>query len=115
MLRMEPVIWVLFGTGMMAAGLLLPAFVLVVGLAGPLGLVPAEALSYERMHGLAAHPLGRLLFLAAAALPLWGGAHHLRHVAIDFGGVRVDWIVGLVLYAVALLGTLAALVAVVRL
>lgn len=112
MLKLEPLIWVLFGAGMMVGGLLLPAFVLVFGLAGPLGLVPAEALSFERMHALATNPIGRLVLLAAVTLPLWGGAHHLRHVWIDLGGLRSDGIVGPLLYAVALVGSALGILAV---
>jgi fumarate reductase subunit D len=112
MLKLEPVIWVLFGAGMMVGGFVLPAWIATVGL----GLGTSDAaLSYDRMHGLLAHPLGRLAALAAMALPLWGGAHHLRHVWIDFGGLESDGAMGGALYALALAGTLAAVVAVVSL
>jgi len=115
MLKLEPLIWVLFGGGMMVGGLLLPGLILMLGLAGPLGWLPEGALAYERVHGLAAHPLGRLLCVGAVALPLWAGAHHLRHVWLDFGGLRSDGIVGPLLYAVALVGSVLAVVAAVRL
>ena len=115
LLRLEPVIWVLFGAGMMVGGLVLPALVLVLGLAAPLGFVPEPALAFERVHGLAASLPGRLVLAAAVALPLWGGAHHLRHVWIDFGGLRSDGLVGSLLYAVALVGSVLAVVAAVRL
>jgi fumarate reductase subunit D len=112
MLKLEPVIWLLFGAGMMVGGFVLPAWIATVGL----GLGTADgALSYERMHALLSGPLGRLVALAAMALPLWGGAHHLRHVWIDFGGLKSDGVVGGLLYALALAGTLAALIAVVNL
>lgn len=115
MLRLEPVIWVLFGAGMMVGGFLLPALILVLGLAGPLGFVPEGALAFERVYGLAASLPGRLVLAAAAALPLWAGAHHLRHVWIDFGGLKSDGLVGGLLYAVALVGSVLAVVAVFRL
>jgi fumarate reductase subunit D len=109
MLRLEPVIWVLFGAGMMVGGFVLPAFIATVGL----GLVgDAAALSYDRMYALLSNPLARLVALAALALPLWGGAHHLRHVWIDFGGLRSDGVVGGLLYLLALGGSVAAIVAV---
>jgi fumarate reductase subunit D len=112
MLRLEPIIWLLFGAGMMVGGFLLPAWIATAGL----GLGVSEgALSYDRMHALLGSPLGRLVALAAMALPLWGGAHHVRHVWIDFGGLRSDAIVGGLLYAVALVGSVAAVVAVVSL
>lgn len=115
LLRLEPVVWVLFGAGMMVGGLVLPALVLVLGLAAPLGLVPEPALAFERVHGLAASLPGRVILAAAVALPLWGGAHHLRHVWIDFGGLRSEALVGSLLYAIALVGSVLAVVAAIRL
>lgn len=115
MLRLEPIIWVLFGGGMTLAALLFPGWLLVVGLAAPLGLVPESALAYERALALAASPVGRVLLALMIALPLWGGVHHLRHVWLDFGGLRSDGVVGPLLYAVALVGSVLAVVAVARL
>ena len=109
MLRLEPLIWLLFGAGMMVGGFVLPAFIATVGL----GLVgDAEAFSYDRMYALFSNPLTRLVALAAMALPLWGGVHHLRHVWIDFGGLASDGLVGGLLYLVALIGSISAIVAV---
>ena len=48
-------------------------------------------------------------------LPLWKGAHHVRSLSIDFGGVQRDPVVATVLYAIAAVGSLLAVVAVVRL
>jgi len=114
LLVLEPVIWVLFSAGMMVGGLLLPAWALVMGVAGPLGIA-STATSYDHFYALASNPLGRLVLLAAMALPLWGGAHHLRHLWLDFGGLRSDGLVGTLCYGGALLGSLLAIVAVVRL
>jgi fumarate reductase subunit D len=115
LLRLEPLIWPLFGAGMMVAALAYPGWLLVVGLAGPLDVLSPGALSYERALGLAAHPIGRLVLVVVIALPLWAGAHHVRHVAIDFGGIARDvWFASLC-YAVALAGSVLAVLAVVRL
>ncbi len=115
LLRLEPVIWLLFGNGIMIGTMLLTGWLLVVGLAAPLGLVPADALAYERAHALAAHPIGRLVLAALIALPLWKGAHHLRHLSIDFGGGERDALVAPLLYGVAAAGSLLAIVAALRL
>lgn len=115
LLRLEPVIWLLFGNGILIGTMLLTGWLLVVGLAAPLDLVPADALAYQRAHALAAHPIGRLVLAALIALPLWKGAHHMRHLSIDFGGGGRDTLVAPLLYGVALLGSLLAIVAVVRL
>jgi fumarate reductase subunit D len=115
LLRLEPLIWMLFGAGMMAGAFLFPAWILVVGLAVPLGIAPAEALAYDRAFALASSLPGRALLAAAIALPLWGGAHHLRHLAIDFGGLARDAWAGALFYGIALGGSLLAVVAVARL
>jgi fumarate reductase subunit D len=115
LLRIEPVVWFLFGQGIMIGTMLLTGWVLVVGLAVPLGLVSPDALAYERAHELGSHPIGRLLLAALIALPLWKGAHHLRHLSIDFGGLSRDVVVAPILYGIAALGSLAAIVAVIRL
>lgn len=115
LIRLEPVVWTLFGAGMMVGGLLLPAFILVVGIAAPLGWVPEGALAFERVHGLAASLPGRVILAAGVALPLWAGAHHLRHIWIDFGGLKSDAFVGSLLYALALVGSVLGVVAAVRL
>jgi len=115
MLKLEPIIWGLFGAGMMVGALLYPAWLLVVGLAAPLGVVSPHALSYERMLGLAQNPIGRLVFLVAIALPLWAGAHQIRHLQIDLGGIARDAWFGALCYGVALVGSVLAVLAVVRL
>ena len=115
LLRFEPLIWLLFGQGILIGTILLTGWVLVVGLLAPLGLVPDAALAFERAHRLGANPIGRLLLLALVALPLWKGAHHLRSLSIDFGGGHRDPAVATVLYAIAAAGSLLAIVAVVRL
>jgi len=115
LLKLEPLIWLLFGQGILIGTMLLTGWILVVGLGVPLGIVSADALSYERAHALASNPLGRLFLLALLALPLWKGAHHVRSLSIDYGGLSRDAAVATLLYAVAALGSLAAIVAVVRL
>ncbi|MED5260824.1 MAG: fumarate reductase subunit FrdD [Myxococcota bacterium] len=115
LLRIEPVIWLLFGQGILIGTILLTGWILVVGILIPLGLVAPEALDYSRAYALAANPLGQIVLLALIALPLWKGAHHLRHLAIDHGGANRDAIVAPLLYGVAAVGSVMAIVAVIRL
>lgn len=115
LLRLEPAIWLLFGQGILLGTILLTGWLLVVGIAAPLGLVPADALSYGRAHTLASHWIGRLVLLGLIALPLWKGAHHLRSLSVDFGGAARDTAVATLLYGIAALGSLLAVCAVVRL
>jgi fumarate reductase subunit D len=120
LVRIEPIIWLLFGQGILIGTILLTGWILVIGLLIPLGIVPAEALSYERALRLATAapfgiPIGRLLLLAVMALPLWKGAHHVRSLLLDFGGHERDALVGSALYATAAAGSVAAVFAVFRL
>ena len=112
LLRIEPIIWLLFGQGLLIGTMLLTGWVLVVGIAAPLGVV--APLTYESAHALAAHPIGRLVLLALVVLPLWKGAHHLRYLSVDFGGESRDVVVAPLLYALAASGSLLAIVAIVR-
>lgn len=115
LLKLEPIIWLLFGNGIMIGTILLTGWILVVNLGVPLGLVSSDALAFGRAHELAAHPIGRLVLLALCALPLWKGAHHLRSLSLDFNGAARDVVVAPLLYGVAVVGSLLAIVAVVRL
>jgi fumarate reductase subunit D len=115
LLKLEPVIWLLFGQGLLIGTMLLTGWILVVGLAIPLGLVPVEALSFARAHALGSNLIGRLVLAALIVLPIWKGAHHIRHLSIDFHGADRDAIVAPILYVIATIGSLAGLLAVVRL
>ncbi len=120
LVRIEPIIWLLFGQGILIGTILLTGWILVVGLLVPLGVVSPAALGYERALRLATAaplgiPIGRLVLLALMALPLWKGAHHVRSLLLDFGGHERDALVGSALYATAALGSLAAVLAVIRL
>lgn len=115
LLKLEPVIWLLFGQGIMIGTMLLTAWLAVVGVGIPLGIVSAGALSYERAFSLGSHVIGRVVLLGLIALPMWKGAHHVRHLSLDMGGEGRDVIVAPLLYGAAAVGSLLALVAVIRL
>lgn len=117
-LRLEPLVWLLFGQGILIGTILLTGWLLVVGVGLPLGWVGFEgagALGYARAHALASNWIGSLVLVALIALPLWKGAHHLRHLSIDHGGGDYDAPLAVSLYGLALAGSIAAIVAVVRL
>ncbi len=115
LLKLEPIIWLMFGHGILVGTILLTGWLLVVGVGVPLGLFPADGLAYERAHRLAATLIGRLLLAALIVLPLWKGAHHIRSLSIDFGGANRDAAVATLVYGIATMGSLLGLVAVVRL
>ncbi len=115
LLKLEPLIWVLFGAGIMVGTMLMTGWLAVVGVAAPLGLIPADALAFERAHALGSSLIGRLLLVPIIALPLWKGAHHVRHLSIDSGGGERDAVVAPLLYLIATAGSVMAILAVIRL
>ena len=121
LLKIEPLIWLMFGQGILIGTMLLTGWILVVGLLIPLGMVDASALSYDRAHALATAslfgfiPVGKLVLAALLVLPLWKGAHHVRSLHVDFGGAERDGIVGTLLYGIALVGSVVGILAVVGL
>jgi fumarate reductase subunit D len=115
LLRVEPIIWLLFGQGILIGTILLTGWILVVGLLIPLGVVPTEALDYNRAHELGSSLIGRLVLGALLVLPLWKGAHHVRSLSVDLLGGDKDAAVGAAVYLLATAGSLLAILAVVRL
>jgi fumarate reductase subunit D len=117
-LRLEPVIWFLFGAGFFVGCLLFPAYLFAVGIAAPLGWIPADAIAFERVAGLAGSFPGRLVLLAMIVFPLWNGLNHLRHWVIDLSGDGHDgWVAPLapLCYGGAAVLSLVAIAAVLRL
>jgi succinate dehydrogenase subunit D len=106
----KPVIWLLFAAGGTYAAFVIPVLIFITGLALALGLLPVEALAYERVLGVAQNPIGKLIVFATIFLPLWHAAHRLRITAHDFG-IRADAVVMAVCYGLAALATLVLVVA----
>ena len=115
LLKLEPLVWLLFGQGIMIGTMLMTGWLLIFGVLAPAGIVSSVPLEYERAYALGSNGIGRLVLLALIALPLWKGAHHLRSLSVDFGGAERDTAVATLLYLVASVGSLLAIVAVVRL
>lgn len=121
LLKLEPLIWFMFGQGIMIGTMLLTGWILVVGILIPLEIVDASNLNYVRAQELATAtlfgviPIGQLVLAALLVLPLWKGAHHVRSLLIDFGGGERDGLVGTVLYLIALVGSVMGIAAVVGL
>lgn len=113
LIKLEPLIWFMFGQGIMIGTMLLTPWILVLYLLIPFNVV--EPISYERAYSLTTSsvlglPLGKLVLAAVAILPLWKGAHHVRSLLVDFGGGDRDPVVATVLYLVAVAGSVLAIV-----
>lgn len=100
----KPIIWSLFAAGGTVTALLTPVLVLLIALAVPLGLLPAEMFSYARMQILLESPLVRLIVFGILFLSLWHAAHRMRITVHDFG-LRSDGPAAVVFYGVAAVGT----------
>ncbi len=103
----KPFIWSLFAGGGLFAAFVIPALIFITGLAVPMGLLPENALAYDRMLTFVTNPAGKLILFAGIFLPLWHAAHRLRMTLHDLGipGGRMS---ALVCYGAAALGSIAA-------
>ena len=107
----KPIIWGTFAAGGTVAAFAIPVLIALTLLAA-VGHTP-DILTYQRLHGLAAHWFGKLALFVVISLSLWGAAHRLRITCYDFG-VRADTLVAAIVYLVAAAGTLAAIVCLLR-
>lgn len=99
----EPLFWSLFSAGGMLTALLAPVLIIVTGF-----LVPAGAVSFNRLHEIVTNPIGRVVLFAVAALTFFHWAHRIRHVLIDVGLRRFSLVLAVVCYLAALGGTVWA-------
>jgi fumarate reductase subunit D len=91
----------------MVAALLLPAVVLTLWIAVPLGWLAAP--SYEGMLALMRHPLTRIAVFAVVSLGAFHWAHRFRYTLYD--GLQLhhlNMLIALATYGVATVITLAA-------
>lgn len=117
LLKLEPIIWFMFGQGIMIGTMLLTGWILVLGILMPLGIVDPMNLNYVRAQQLFTAsflgiPIAQLLLAALLVLPLWKGAHHVRSLLVDLGGGERDPVVGTVLYLIAIVGSVMGIGAV---
>jgi fumarate reductase subunit D len=106
--KLEPLFWMLFGAGAMAAAFVLPALFLAVLILAPLGAF-GDGLSFRHAHALASSLVGKGLMAIVLPLVFWHCAHHLRHLALDLGGHSIAPLAAYASYGLALLGTVASL------
>ena len=103
----EPLLWVLFSAGGMLSGMLMPALILMLGIAYPLGWVTPP--TYEQMAELMANPIVRLALLGLIALSLFHWAHRFRHTLYDGLQIKhLNEVVAVVSYGTAVVGSALA-------
>jgi fumarate reductase subunit D len=103
----EPYLWALFGAGGMLAALLVPALLLLFGVAFPLGWLDAP----DHAHLLAVlhHPITRLVLLGLCVLALFHWAHRFRYTLYD--GLQLkrhSELISLLCYGGAVVGSFLA-------
>ena len=77
----EPFLWAMFSGGGMLAALFLPAAILVLWVAAPLGWVDLAV--YDTFAGLVRHPVARLALFGFVSLALFHWAHRFRYTLYD--------------------------------
>ncbi|HZS86599.1 MAG TPA: fumarate reductase subunit FrdD [Chloroflexota bacterium] len=112
--ELEPLWWGLFAAGGGLTAMFTPAHILLQNVLGAIGL-PVATSSYERTRRLAANPIVRLYLLALTSLSLFHWAHRFRYYLMDFGVSGGRRAIAAACYGSAILGTLGALVTLLRL
>ena len=107
----KPIVWGPFAAGGTLTAFITPALILLRLLAA-LGHAP-DLLAYERLHALSGHWLAKLAVAGVVFLSLWSAAHRLRITCYDLG-IRADILVATIVYAVALAGTGASVLYLLR-
>ncbi|GAD90140.1 fumarate reductase subunit FrdD [Vibrio halioticoli] len=75
----EPVWWGLFGAGGSWFAMITPVTIFVLGILVPLGIIDANAMSYERVSAFVKTIIGALFVIATIALPMWHAMHRVHH------------------------------------
>lgn len=107
----KPIVWGPFAAGGTLTAFLTPALIVLTLLAA-LGYTP-DLLDYERLHAFAGHWLVKLALAGIVFLSLWSAAHRLRITCTDLG-LHADVAVATIVYAVALAGTGASVLYLLR-
>jgi fumarate reductase subunit D len=105
--RAEPLVWLLFTSGGLAAALLLPVLLVLFGLVFPAGWVPAPA--HAHLLSVARNPLTRIVLLGLCVLALFHWAHRFRYTLYD--GLQLKHLSTLIIlgcYGGALAGSVVA-------
>lgn len=110
----QPIPWLLFGAGGMLSALIGWMLVFITGIAIPLGILLAPDLfSYQNMVAFERHWLGKAFTFVVISLFLWHGVHRIYHSLHDIG-VKNHAASAWACYGIAMMGTLAAAGALLR-
>lgn len=103
----EPLLWMLFSAGGVAAALLMPILLVLFGLAFPLEWLQPP--SYEHLLAVLSHPLTRLVLFGLCMLSLFHWAHRFRHTLYDGMQIKhLNEVIVAICYGSAFIGSAAA-------
>ncbi|NKE61296.1 fumarate reductase subunit D [Lentzea sp. PSKA42] len=103
----EPLVWLLFSGGGMAAALLVPVLLFLFGLAFPLGWLPTP--DHAHLLALVEHPVTKLVLFGLSVLALFHWAHRFRYTLYD--GLKLkaaSTLIAVVCYGAAAAGSVVA-------
>lgn len=106
---LEPIPWLLFSAGGVAAALFLPVLMFFFAIAFPLGWVAAP--DHEDLHTLIRHPLTLLVLFVILMLSLFHWAHRFRYTLYD--GLKLHHlhrVIAVGCYGAAMIGSVVAAV-----
>ena len=105
--QLEPILWLLFSAGGVFAALLMPALLLLFGLAFPLGLLAPP--SYEHLLAVISHPLTLIVLFLLCTLSLFHWAHRFRYTLYDGLQIKhLNEVITMICYGGAIVGTVMA-------
>jgi fumarate reductase subunit D len=105
--RLQGLLWVGFANAAALGALIVPAHILVQGVLGPLGIVPSFDHSYSTFASAIGDPFVKIYLLVVIAASFYLFGHRTRYVIHELG-VHGKLAVGVVMYGLALAGTLLA-------
>lgn len=105
----EPFWWAFFSAGGVVSAFLMPVMIFITSIATYTGLVSPDQL-WSTMHGFAF----RVMLFVLISLSLFHFAHRFRFTLVDLGLKAFHHLIAVLCYGVAIAGTIAAVVLLVR-
>ena len=103
----EPLLWLLFSAGGVLAALLIPALLLLFGVAFPLGWLSPP--SHAHLLAVLGHPLMRVVFFLLCTLALFHWAHRFRYTLYDGLQIKhLNELINVLCYGGAVVGSVVA-------
>lgn len=100
----EPLLWLLFSAGGVTSAMLMPILLLLLGVAMPLGWLPAP--SHARMAAILGNPLTAVVLFGLCTLSLFHWAHRFRHTLYDGLQIKhLNELIALTSYGAAVVGS----------